>query len=64
MISEYDKVRIIETGIIGRVIDIHTTDDVEVYIVESEKKGVPGGYGGEDSWKLFDCTQEELEKID
>lgn len=64
MISEYDKVRIKETGIIGRVIDIHVTDGVKVYIVESEKKGVPGGYGGEDSWKLFDCTEEELEKID
>lgn len=56
--------RIIDTGIIGRVIDVHMTNGIKVYIVESAEKGVPGGYGGDDSWKLFDCTEEELERID
>lgn len=64
MISEYDKVKIKKTGITGEVIDIHTTKGTIVYIVESDEKGVPGGYGSDDSWKLFDCTEDELERID
>lgn len=64
MISEYDKVRIKSTGIKGEVIDIHVTNGDTVYIVESDEKSVPGGYGSDDSWKLFDCTEDELERID
>lgn len=65
MFEEYEKVRIKKTGIIGEIIDIYYPLSGErTYCVESEEKGVPGGYGGEDSWKLFDCTEEELEKID
>ena len=63
MIKEYDKVRIKESGITGEVIDIYAVGGVMHFTVESDEKGVPGGRGDEDSWKLFDCTEEELEKI-
>ncbi len=63
MIKEYDKVRIKGNGIAGQVIDIYTVGGVTYYTVESEEKGVPGGRGDDDSWKLFNCTEEELEKL-
>lgn len=64
MIKEYERVIIKRTGITGIVIDISETRDGKNYIVESIEKGVPGGYGPNDSWKLFDCEESELEKID
>ena len=63
MIKEYDKVKIKETGVTGDVIDIYSVGGETHYTVESDQKGVPGGRGDEDSWKLFDCTEEELEKL-
>jgi hypothetical protein len=62
--NEYDKVRIKKTGIIGEIIDIYCPVVGETeYTVESDEKGVPGGWGDADSWKLFNCTADELEKI-
>jgi hypothetical protein len=64
MLEEYDKVRIKKTGIIGEIIDIyHPVTGETKYTVESDEKGVPGGWGEADSWKLFDCTADELEKL-
>lgn len=65
MINEYDKVRIKETGVTGEVIDISETNGKKSYIVESDEKGVPGGWWEADpnSWSLFTCTEEELEKL-
>ena len=65
MIKEYDKVRIKATGIRGEVIDIyHPANGKTMYTVESDEKGVPGGYGDDDSWKFFNCTADELEKVE
>lgn len=64
MINEYDKVKIRQSGIFGEVVDIHAVNGETIFIVESDEKGVPGGYGPADSWKLFDCTEDELEKLD
>lgn len=63
MIKEFDKVRIKETGITGEVVDIYTVGGEIHYTVESDEKGVPGGRGDADGWKLFDCVREELEKL-
>ncbi len=63
MIKEYAKVKIRQTNITGIVVDIHTTKGEQIFVVESDEKGVPGGYGSEDSWKLFDCTEDELEVL-
>lgn len=63
MIKEYSKVKIKKSGIFGEVIDIHTVGGKNIFIVESGEKGVPGGYGAVDSWKLFDCTEDELELV-
>ena len=30
----------------------------------SDEKGVPGGWGEPDSWKLFDCVESDLEKVE
>ena len=65
MLNEYDKVRIKTTGIIGEIVDIYTTaDGITKYTVESDEKGVPGGWGEPDSWKLFDCLEFDLEKVE
>ena len=65
MLNEYDKVRIKTTGIIGEIVDIYTTaDGITKYTVESDEKGVPGGWGEPDSWKLFDCVESDLEKVE
>lgn len=63
MFEEYEKVRIKATGIVGEVIDIYTVGGEKHYTVESDEKGVPGGRGAPNSWKLFDCLAAELEKI-
>ncbi len=64
MLKEYDKVRIKESGIVGEIIDIYYPPTGETkYTVESDEKGVPGGRGDADSWKFFDCSADELEKI-
>lgn len=62
-ILEFEKVKIKKSGITGTVVDIHTANGEKVFVVESDEKGVPGGYGPEHSWKLFDCLESELEKI-
>lgn len=65
MFKEYEKVRIKKTGIIGEIIDVYYPASGEKkYTVESDEKGVPGGWGDADSWKLFDCEENELERID
>ena len=64
MIKEYDRVIIKKTGVTGIVVDISETRIGRNYIVESDEKGVSDGYGSADSWKLFDCEENELERID
>lgn len=65
MFKEYEKVRIKKSGIVGEIIDIYYPQSGErKYTVESDEKGVPGGWGDADSWKLFDCTEDDLERID
>ena len=63
MIEEFDRVRIKGSGVTGTVVDISEVKGRRIFVVESDEKGVPGGYGSDDSWKLFDCAEDELEKI-
>nr|DAU78494.1 MAG TPA: hypothetical protein [Caudoviricetes sp.]DAV11944.1 MAG TPA: hypothetical protein [Caudoviricetes sp.] len=66
LIKEFDHVRIKKTGVTGIVVDISNAQGRGgLYIVESDEKGVPGGWweADPDSWNLFDCTLDELEKI-
>lgn len=62
MVNEYDHVRIKSTGITGIVVDISTVKGQKIFVVESDEKNVLGGYGSENSWKLFDCTADNIEK--
>lgn len=64
VIDWFAHVRIKETGITGIVVDIHTIEGTEWFIVESDEEGTPGGYGDDDSWKLYDCVESELEVIE
>ena len=64
MIEWFAHVRIKETGITGTAIDIRTVDGTEWFIVESDEEGTPGGFGEDDSWKLYDCVESELEVIE
>lgn len=61
MIELYDKVIIKSSGVKGEVIDISAIAGKTVYIVESDEKGVPGGYGEDGGYKLFWCKEGELE---
>lgn len=61
MFELYEKVKIKSSGIVGTIIDISIINDSANYVVESDKKNVTDGYGGD--WKLFDCSEEEIEKI-
>ena len=63
MICKYDKVIIKSNGVRGEVIDICKIQGETIYTIESEEKGVPGGYGSKDSWKLFRCRKTETEKL-
>lgn len=64
MFNEYDHVRIVKTGVAGEIVDIHHGKDGCLwYIVQSDERGAPGGYGTEDSFKLYDCRAEDLEKL-
>lgn len=64
MIELFTHVRIKETGITGIVVDIGTVRGKERFEVESDEKGTPGGYGDDDSWKLYGCVESELEVIE
>ena len=61
--EEFSRVRIKSTGITGIIVDISVINGIKNYIVESDEKGVPGGYGDDDDWKFFDCMEDELESI-
>jgi hypothetical protein len=63
MINEYDHVRIKKNGITGVVVDLPRREGDLYYTVESDERGTPGGYGSDDSYKLYDCLAEELELI-
>lgn len=60
MFDLYDKVRIITSGIIGTIIDISNVNGQLNYVVESNTKNCDKGYGG--CWKLFDCSENKIEK--
>lgn len=62
MINEYDHVMIKATGIAGIVVSKIEKNGEHLYTVESDEKGVPGGAGEPDDWKLFICVEDELEK--
>lgn len=54
MISMFDEVRILKTGIVGTIIDSYNSHGTTVYIVESE---TPDGF------ELFDCRAEDIKRI-
>ena len=60
MLKINDVVRIKSEGISGTIVDISTINGKTNYVVESNIADVTGGYGGK--WKLFDCSESELEK--
>lgn len=65
MIREFDHVRIKKTGVTGIVVDVSNVDGIDRYIVESDEKGVPGGWWEPESdlWNLFDCVESDLERV-
>ncbi len=62
-IDEYNHVRIIESGIIGTVIDIFEKNGLTLYTVESNKRGIENGGRDEDDYGRFVCTDEEIEPL-
>ena len=64
MIAWFAHVRIQENGLNGRDDDINKKEGTEWFIVESDEEGTPSGFGEDDSWKLYDCVESELEVIE
>ena len=63
MFELFEKVRIISKDLIGTIVDISETDGKTEYVVESDVKGKrPDGFGG--IYSLFDCTEEDIEKVE
>ena len=59
----FEKVRIISKDLIGTIVDISETDGKTKYVVESDVKGKRlDGFGG--IYPLFDCTEEDIEKVE
>ena len=63
MIGEFDRVKIRSSGIVGQVVDIYSVNGETFYTVESEERDVPGGFGPDGEYKLFDCRLQDLIKI-
>lgn len=61
MFELYDKVKIKANMIVGTIVDISSIDGKINYVVESDAEYVTKGYGGK--WKLFDCSENDIEKI-
>ncbi len=61
MFELYDKVRIKKEMVTGIIVDISNIDGNPMYTIESDTEGLSKGYGGK--WKLFDCHEEDIEKI-
>lgn len=61
MFELFDKVRIKSKDIIGTIVDVSTIGGFPKYVIESDVPDLSDGYGGK--WKLFDCTENEIEKI-
>nr|DAZ06727.1 MAG TPA: hypothetical protein [Caudoviricetes sp.] len=61
MFELYDKVKIKSNMVVGTIVDKSNIKGKTNYVVESDTKGTAGGYGGE--WKLYDCNENEIEKM-
>lgn len=61
MFELYDKVKIKLNSIVGTIVDKSDINGKTNYVVESDTKGTVGGYGSE--WKLYDCNENEIEKM-
>jgi hypothetical protein len=57
-INEFDHVRIKKTGVTGIVVDISVgADGQRSYCIEDDIKK-------DGTWPLYDCDEEDLEKLD
>lgn len=57
-INEFDKVKIIGSGVTGTVVDICTIDGDTIFIVEDDK--LSEDKNGECYFKLHECLENEL----
>lgn len=62
MFSEYDIVRIKVSGIEGEIVDIAKIQGEYIFVVEGTSK-VPDEDGNGESWPLFQCRENEIEKV-
>lgn len=64
MFEEYSRVRIKKTGVIGVIVDVAREEKPVRYLVESESEAiVPSNNVYASKWPLYECFEEELERI-
>lgn len=63
MIELFDEVKIKESDIIGTVVEIYEKNNEKTYIIEASERGTKGGYGTQNSYKIYYCSEDEIEKV-
>lgn len=57
-IKEYDVVRIKASGVVGTIVDIYNVKGKDFFTVEDDTRNSDGGFD------LYDCTKDEIEKVE
>ncbi len=64
MLKLYDRVRVLRNGATGQIVDICGNDDSARFVVESDVENVDETADYPCKWSLYDCQENELEKIE
>nr|DAL90185.1 MAG TPA: hypothetical protein [Caudoviricetes sp.] len=64
MLELYDRVRILSNGVTGQIVDICGSGDSARFVVESDAENVDETADYPCKWSLYDCQEDELEKIE
>lgn len=64
MLELYDHVRILRNGVTGQIVDVCGAGNSARFVVESDAENVDETADYPCKWPLYDCQENELEKIE
>ena len=64
MLELYDRVRILSNGVTGQIVDICGSGDSGRFVGGSDAENVDETADYPCKWSLYDCQEDELEKIE